>query len=65
MKLFPDGSDTLMQEPDSMIPIDDETVKVLKLSHHDKVPDYIGIFGIGIPAMERSRLSDIARFKAP
>lgn len=39
-EIVPHDNDALVQEPEAIISADDNTVKVLRLSHHDKDHDY-------------------------
>ncbi|NLA82876.1 MAG: hypothetical protein GX849_08680 [Clostridiaceae bacterium] len=39
-EIVPHNDDMLVQKADAIIPADDETVKVLRLSHHEKGHDY-------------------------
>ena len=39
-EIVPHDDDALVQGPEAIIPADDESVKVLRLSHRDKGHDY-------------------------
>ena len=47
-EIVPDRSNALMLEPDSIIPTGDNTVKVLRLSHHDKKHDYMKMLAAAV-----------------